>query len=136
MAHSDQKTEQIVKLLCEEIVPLFRVPETLLTDRDTNQLSHLMLDMCALLGTVYHPVCDRMVERYNSMLKSMLHKRTAQFGAQWDKSLAGVLWAYHSTPYESTGENSSAGTASPQQKLHCRLLKTPLRPQYMTIRKS
>ena len=47
----DQKTERIVRLLCEEIVPFFGVPESLLTDRGINLLSRLMLDVCALLGT-------------------------------------------------------------------------------------
>ena len=92
----DQKTGRIVRLLCEEIVPLFGVPESLLTDRGANLLSHLMLDVCTLLGieklntTAYHPQCDGMVERFNRTLKSMLRKRAAQFGAQWDKNLSGM----------------------------------------------
>ena len=60
----DQKSERIVKLVCEEVVPLFRVPEALLTDCGANLLSRLMLDVCTLLGTeklnttAYHPECD------------------------------------------------------------------------------
>ncbi|MBA4719385.1 MAG: transposase family protein, partial [Nitrosopumilus sp.] len=79
----DQKSERIARLLCEEIVPLFGVPEALLSDRGTNLLSHLMLDVCALLGTTklnttaYHPQCDGMVERFNRTLKAMLRKRVA-----------------------------------------------------------
>ena len=109
----DQKSERIVKLLCEEIVPLFGVPEALLTDRGANLLSHLMLDVCALLGTqklnttAYHPECDGMVERFNRTLKAMLRKRVAQFGAQWDQNLSGILWAYRNTPHETTGEKPS-----------------------------
>ena len=109
----DQKAERLAKLLCEEIIPLFGVPEALLTDRGANLLSHLMLDVCALLGieklntTAYHPECDGMVERFNRTLKSMLRKRVAQFGAQWDKSLSGILWAYRNTPHEATGEKPS-----------------------------
>ena len=42
----DQKSIRIVRLLTvtEEIVPLFRVPEALLSDRGANLLSHLMSD--------------------------------------------------------------------------------------------
>lgn len=64
----DQKAEKITMVLCEEIVPLFGVPESLPTDRDANLLSHLVLDMCSLLGiqklnaTAYHPEFDGMVE--------------------------------------------------------------------------
>ena len=94
----DQKSERIVRLLCEEVVPLFGAPEALLTDRGANLLSRLMLDVCALLGTkklnvtAYHPECDDMIERFNRTLKSMLRKRSAQYGAQWDKHLAAALW--------------------------------------------
>jgi hypothetical protein len=52
----DQKTERIAKLLVEE------------SDRGTNLLSHLMKDVCGLLGieklntTAYHSQCDGLTE--------------------------------------------------------------------------
>ena len=109
----DQKAIRIVRLLVEEIVPLFGVPEALLSDRGTNLLSHLMLDVCELLGikklntTAYHPQCDGMVERFNRTLKTMLRKHADTFGNQWDRYLSGVLWAYRNTPHESTREKPS-----------------------------
>ena len=109
----DQKTERLVRLLCEEIVPMFGVPEALLSDRGTNLLSHLMLDVCRLLGiekvntTSYHPECDGMIERFNRTLKNMLRKRASQFGTQWDNHLPALLWAYRNTPHSSTGEKPS-----------------------------
>ena len=109
----DQKIERITKLLCEEIVPFFGVPEALLSDRGTNLLSHLMLGICKSLGitklntTSYHPECDGMVERFNRTLKAMLRKRAAQYGIQWDKHLPAVLWAYRNTPHDTTGEKPS-----------------------------
>ena len=109
----DQKTERIVRLLAEEVVPLFGVPEALLSDRGANFLSHLMLDVCSLLGitklntTAYHPQCDGMVECFNRTLKTMLRKHAADYGPQWDRYLPGVLWAYRNTPHESTGEKPS-----------------------------
>ena len=57
----DQKSIRLARLLVEEVVPLFVVPEALLSDRGKNLLSHLMQDVCSLLGvknlntTVYHP---------------------------------------------------------------------------------
>ena len=109
----DQKTHRVVKLFTEELVPMFGVPEALLSDRGTNLLSNLMLDICEILGTKklnttsYHPQCDGMVERLNRTLKSMLRKHAATFGPQWDRYLPGVLWAYRNTPHESTGEKPS-----------------------------
>ena len=109
----DQKSERIATLLVEEVVPFFGVPEALLSDRGTNLLSHLMLDLCELLGvkklntTAYHPQCNGMIKRFNRTLKSLLRKHAARFGTDWDKYLSGVLWAYRNTPYESTGEKPS-----------------------------
>ena len=80
------KSLRIAKLLVEEVVPLFGVPEALLSDRGANLLSHLMQDVCTLIGvkklntTAYHPQCDGMIERFNRTLKGMLRKHAAKFG--------------------------------------------------------
>ena len=93
----DQKAERIVKLLCEDIVPFFGVPEALLSDIGTNLLLHIMCDVCELLGieklntTAYHPECNGMVERLNRTLKTMLRNKAAEFGPQWDRHLPGLL---------------------------------------------
>ena len=125
----DQKTERLVRLLVEQVVPLFVVPEALLSDRGTNLLSHLMTSVCQLLGikklntTSYHPQCDGLVERFNRTLKSMLRKHAADFRVQWDRYLPGVLWAYHNTPHDSTGESPPFSCmeliAAIQRKLLC-----------------
>ena len=112
-ASPDQKTVRIAKLLAEEIVPMFGVPEALLSDRGTNLLSYLMQDVCKMLGikklntTAHHPQCNGMVERFNRTLKTMLRKHVSRFGMQWDTYLSGVLWAYRNTPHSSTGEKPS-----------------------------
>ena len=109
----DQKSQRIAELLVNEVIPLFGVPESLLSDRGTNLLSHLMRDICSLLGitklntTAYHPQCDGMVERFNRTLKTMLRKHAATFGSQWDRYLPGVLWAYRNVPHDSTNEKPS-----------------------------
>ena len=37
----------------------------------------------------------------------MIRKHIAKFGSQWDKYLAGVVWAYRNTPHEATQEKPS-----------------------------
>ena len=109
----DQKSLRIAKLLVNEVIPQFGVPESLLSDRGTNLLSHLMTDVCRLLGikklntTSHHPQCDGMVERFNRTLKTMLRKYAAEFSTQWDRYLPGALWAYRKVPHDSTGEKPS-----------------------------
>ena len=111
MSMPDQKTTRIV--LVEEIIPMFGVPEALLSDRGTNLLSHLMEDMCGLLGiekyntTAYHPQWNGLVKRFNRTIKTMLRKHAAKFGNQWDSYPHGVAWAYRNTPHESTNEKPS-----------------------------
>ena len=109
----DQQTNRIVKILAEDIVSFFGVPEAILSDCGTNLLSHPMLDVCKALGiqklntTAYHAQCDGLVERYNRALKSMLRKHAARCGVQWDECIASVQWAYRNTPHEATGEKPS-----------------------------
>ena len=109
----DQKTARLARLIAEEVVPLFGVPECLLSDRGTNLLSTLMMDLCQILGitklntTAYHPQCDGAVERFNRTLKTMLWRHAAKFGSQWDRFLPGILYAYRNTPHTSTGEKPS-----------------------------
>ena len=109
----DQKANRIARLLVDELLPMFGVPEALLSDRGTNLLANVVQDVCQLLGitklntTAYHPQCDGMVERLNRTLKSMLRKHAMKFGNQWDCYLSGVLWAYRNTPHEATKEKPS-----------------------------
>ena len=109
----DQEISRIAELLTKKIIPFIGVPEAILTDRGTNLLSHLMLNICSSLGitklntTAYHPECDGMVEQFNQTLKSMLRKHADKFGTQWDRYLSGLLWTNRNTPHESTGEKPS-----------------------------
>ena len=109
----DQKAIRIARLVAEEVLPLFGVPECLLSDRGTNLLANVMKDICALLWirklntTAYHPQCKGMVERMNRTLLSMLRQHAVKFGPQWDKYLPGVLWAYRNTSHEATREKPS-----------------------------
>jgi transposase InsO family protein len=71
ISHARPKSERIAILLVEEVVPFFGVPEVLLSDSGTNLLSHLLLDVCELLGVkklntiAYHSQCNGMVERFS-----------------------------------------------------------------------
>ena len=109
----DKKSQRIAELLVNEVIPLFGVPESLLSDRGTNLRSHLMRDVCDLLGmkklniTAHHPQCDGMVERFNRTLKTMLRKHAATFGSEWNRYLPGALWAYRNAPHDATNEKPS-----------------------------
>ena len=127
----------MTQLLAEEIIPIFGVPEALLSDRGTNFLSSLVLNLFKLLGTeklnttAYHPQFNGMVERFNWTLKGMLRKHAAKFGKQWDRYLPGLLWAYrntHTSPLERSHLSCClALICGHQQKQHsCRQLHQKL----------
>ena len=87
-AGPDQKAQHIACLLAEEMVPFCGVSNGVLSGKGTNLLSHLVQDVCRLLGikklntTAHHQQCDGMVERLNRTLKPMLCKHAPQFGTQ------------------------------------------------------
>ena len=107
---ANQEALTIAKLLAEKVVPVHGVPKELLSDRGTNFLSKLMEELYRLLGikkvnsTAYHPRTDGMVERFNRTLQDMLAKVSEKDPRNWDKKLPQVLFAYRTSPHESTKE--------------------------------
>ena len=107
----DQSSETIARLFADNVICRHGVPNQLLSDRGTNLLSDLILDICVLTGmkkintTCYHPQTDGLVENFNKTLRSMIAKHVKQFGMDWDKYLHHLLFAYRTKPHESTGES-------------------------------
>ena len=107
-ATSNQEALTIAKLLAEHIVPRHGVPRKLLSDRGANFLSKLMIELYKLLGiqkvntTAYHPQTDGLVERFNRTLTDTLAKSAKDNRRNWDKRLPQVLFAYRTSPQEST----------------------------------
>ena len=60
-----------------------------------------------------------MVEQFNATLKQLLKKLTQSPGAQWDKCLPYILWAYRGTTHKTTG-------FSPYHLLFGRPMRMPL----------
>ena len=107
----DQQTQTIARLLVENIVCRHGVPQELLSDRGSNFLSELMLELCSLLGikklntSGYHPQSDALVEKFNCTLVNMISKHTDAGAVEWDQQLQLLLFAYQSMVQESTRES-------------------------------
>ena len=110
---TNQEALTIAKLLAEKVVPVHGVPKELLSDRGSNFFSKLMYELYRLLGvrkvnsSAYHPRTDGMVERFNRTLLDMLAKTARQDPRNWDKRLPQVLFAYRTSPHESTGRGDA-----------------------------
>ena len=78
----------------------YGIPEELLSDRGSNFLSYLMLELCSLLEirkintSGYHPQTDGLVEMFNSTLQSVIVKASDKSTTEWDKQLPLLLFAY------------------------------------------
>ena len=107
----NQKAETIARLLVEGVICRHGAPLELLSDRGTNFLSDLVLEVCKLFDVKklntsgYHPQTNGLCERFNSTLIQMLAKTGERYGHDWDKHLPYVLYAYRSSVQESTKES-------------------------------
>ena len=110
-ATSEETALTIAKLFVEQIVCRNGVPAQLLSDRGAAFLSHLLTEICKLLGveklstTAYHLQMNGLVECFNCTLTDMLAEKVEQSGKNWDNHLPFVLFAYRASLKESTNES-------------------------------
>ena len=71
-----------------------------------------------LTNTPYHPICNGLIERWNSTLKCLLKRLCQDQPKQWHRLINPVLFAYREIPQESTG-------FSPFQLLYGRSIRGP-----------
>ena len=89
-----------VDRITKELVFRIGIPKEILMDQGTNFMSTLLQEVYQLLNITrirtspYHPQTDGLVERFNSMLKSMMKKFTSKNLKDWDKCLPYLLFAY------------------------------------------
>lgn len=100
------------KDVAEALMELFSrmgIPEEILTDRGSNFVSELTMELYNMLGirsiktSAYHPISLGMVERFNATLKTGLRRFLEEYGGEWDKALPFILFAYRETPHSTTG---------------------------------
>ena len=107
----DQQAHTIARLLVASIVCQHGVPEELLSDRGSNFVSELIMEMCSILRikklntSGYHPQTDVLVEKFNSTLLAIMSKCTDGKTLEWDQQLPTLLFAYRSMAQESTKES-------------------------------
>ena len=108
-AVSDHKAETVAQCLID-LIWRHGVPNRIIHDRAPEFLSDVLQETAHLMGITQlptsggHPQTNGLVERFNRTLKQMLAKVVTRRGRNWDKVLGAVLFAYRSTPHQSTGE--------------------------------
>ncbi|GFN90024.1 gypsy retrotransposon integrase-like protein 1 [Plakobranchus ocellatus] len=100
-------TESVAEALVD-IYSRQGVPEEVLSDQETQFISDCMKEVCRLLGikqkttTPYHPMCNRLVEKFNATLKTCLRRLCSEQPRQWHRYINPLLFAYREVPQEST----------------------------------
>ena len=98
--------------IAEALIEVFSrlgVPEEILSDQGSQFMSDLMKEVSRLLSfkqinsSVYHPICNGLVERFNGTVKQLIKKLCAECPTEWDRYLPALLFAYREVPQETTG---------------------------------
>ena len=85
------------------------IPEEVLSDLGTQFVSKCMEEVSRLLSikrlttTLYHPICNGLVERFNGTLKKMLRRLSNEQPRQWHRFVNPLLFAYREAPQEAPG---------------------------------
>ena len=115
-------TETVAKALLD-IYSMLGIPEVL-SDLGPQFISKCMREVARLLcikqinTSLYHPICNGLVERFNDSLKKMLRRLCCDQPKQWHRYI-NPLFAYHEVLQEATG-------FSPFELLHGRTLRGPM----------
>ena len=105
----NQEARTVAEKLTNEFFLRFSPPEQLHSDQGRQFESHLVAEVCKLLGinktrtTPYHPQSDGLIERFNRTLLSMLASSGAQFSPDWEDYLRPLCMAYNSSVNPTTG---------------------------------
>ena len=114
--------------VAEALITMFTrvgIPEEVLSDQGSQFMSGVMKEVSRLLSmsqlhtTVYHPMCNGLVERFNGTLKGMLRRMCSERPKDWDRYLPALLFAYREVPQESLG-------FSPFELLYGRTVRGPM----------
>ena len=101
------------------------VPRVLLSDNGPQFISDLMQEITRLLSirlvhsSIYHPMSNGLVEKFNGTLKRMLRRMSAERPKDWDRYIEPLLFAYREVPQASAG-------FSPFELLYGRSVRGPM----------
>ena len=116
-------TESVAEALVDMYSRL-GVPEEVLSDMGAQFVSECMAEVSRLLSirqlttSPYHPMCNRLVEKFNATLKCMLKRLCSEQRKQWHRYINALLFAYREVPQASMG-------FSPFELLYRRTIRGP-----------
>ena len=104
----NQEASTVAHNFVINIICLYGLPETLITDQGTNFLSDLFKNTCKLLKikkiqtTSYHPESNGALERSHRVLEEYLRHFISYSQTDWDSWLPFATFTYNTTPHSAT----------------------------------
>ena len=104
-----QEAVVVARRLVNEMFCRFSPPEQLHSDQGRQFESHLLAEVCRLLGiqktrtTPYHPRSDGLVERWNRTLLQSLATSVEDHPENWDEFVRQICMAYNTSVHPTTG---------------------------------
>ena len=135
----DMEATSIARVLVNEFICRFGVPDNIHTNQGKNFESKLVKEVCILLGvrktrtTPYHPQSDGLVERFNKTLLEMLSKTVLEEERDWDLFLPSLLFAYRTSAHETTGTTPFQLMFGRDPRLPEDLLYNISTPEYQSV---
>jgi len=106
--HKVDDTSNIVRLFFKDVVKLFGLPKTIMSDRDTKFLSHFWKTLWSRpetklnFSTFSHSQTDGQVEVGNQSLDTMLREILKGNHKSWDEYLSHIEFAYNRVVHKTT----------------------------------
>ena len=94
-------SSRVAKLYFDEIVKLYGLPQTIVSDRDVRFTSYFWKTLWHMVGTklkfstAYHPQTDGQTEVVNKSLGNLLRCLVSDHNKNWDLILSMVQFAYN-----------------------------------------
>nr|GEV23537.1 hypothetical protein [Tanacetum cinerariifolium] len=106
--HTTYEAVQVANLYFKEVVRLYGIPRTMVSDRDVKFLSHFWITLWQKMGTKLkfststHPQTDGQIEVTNRTLRSLLRALITTNLKQWEDLLPQAEFAYSRAPNKIT----------------------------------
>ncbi|KAH9123084.1 hypothetical protein AeMF1_005847 [Aphanomyces euteiches] len=108
---ADLKTSTFSRVLFDEVLCRFGIPDKLLSDRGSNFVSELATTVYTTLGIYklasapYHPQGQGLVERFNHTIVQMMKIYVNDHHTDWDTYLPRLLFASRTAHHETLGDS-------------------------------
>jgi len=105
----DATARTVAQAFYERIICRHGTPAYFLSDRGGHFKANLIESLCATFGvrkifsSAYYPQGDGYAERFMRTLNNSLATLASQDHSRWDQYVAGIAFAYNSTPHAGTG---------------------------------